>query len=86
MRGAVGNRDCNQLSVVVFVTHQHDLAHGLYVADLPLALFVRAKRDADGKRTYKVTEGEPLPTSYGEDSYRKIFGQRLDTATITSAN
>jgi hypothetical protein len=47
---------------------------------------IAAKRDADGKRTYKVTEGEPLPTSYGEDSYRKIFGQRLDTATITSAN
>ena len=71
---------------VLFVTHQYDLAHGLYVADLPLALFMRAKRDADGKRTYKVTEGESLPTSYGEDSYRKIFGQRLDTATITSAN
>jgi hypothetical protein len=22
----------------------------------------------------RLTQGEPLPTSYGEDSYRRIFG------------
>jgi adenylylsulfate kinase-like enzyme len=62
---------------VLFVTHQFDLAHGFYVAHLPLALFLRAKREADGQRTFEITEGEPLPTSYGEDSYRKIFGESI---------
>jgi DNA mismatch repair ATPase MutS len=64
---------------VLFVTHQFDLAHGFYAADLPLALFLRAGREADGQRTFRITEGEPLPTSYGEDSYRKVFGERLSS-------
>ena len=38
------------------------------------ALFLRAQREPDGRRTFKLLEGEPLPTSYGEDSYRRIFG------------
>jgi hypothetical protein len=59
---------------VLFVTHQFDLAHGFYAADLPTVLFLRAEREAEGQRTFKIIEGEPLPTSYGEDSYRKIFG------------
>jgi DNA mismatch repair ATPase MutS len=65
---------------VLFVTHQFDLAYGLYAADLPPALFLRAGREADGQRTFKIAEGEPLSTSYGEDSYRKVFGERLDAA------
>jgi hypothetical protein len=64
---------------VLFVTHQFDLADGLYAAELPPALFLRAGREADGQRTFKITEGEPLPTSYGEDSYRKVFGERLSS-------
>jgi DNA mismatch repair ATPase MutS len=58
---------------VVFVTHMYDLAHGLHQQELDHALFVRAEREPDGRRTFKVREGEPLPTSYGEDSYRRIF-------------
>ena len=38
------------------------------------ALFLRAERRADGRRTFRLVEGEPLPTSYGEDLYRRIFG------------
>ena len=37
--------------------------------------FLRAERGADGARPFKLAEGEPLPTSYGEDCYRRvIFG------------
>ncbi len=59
---------------VVFVTHMYDLAHGFYTQRLQTALFLRAEREPDGRRTFKLPEGEPLPTSYGEDSYRRVFG------------
>ena len=59
---------------VFFVTHMYDLAHGFHAQDLGGALFLRAERHPDGRRTFKLVAGEPLPTSYGEDSYRRIFG------------
>ena len=59
---------------VLYVTHMYDLAHSFHANRLDSALFLRAQREPDGRRTYKLLEGEPLPTSYGEDSYRKIFG------------
>ncbi|HTS72964.1 MAG TPA: hypothetical protein VMG74_04570 [Gaiellaceae bacterium] len=59
---------------VFFVTHMYDLAHGLEAEGLNTALFLRAERTADGTRTFRLREGEPLPTSYGTDSYRRIFG------------
>jgi len=59
---------------VFFVTHMYDLSHGFYVQHPGNALFLRAEREPDGRRTFKLSEGEPLPTSYGEDSYQLIFG------------
>jgi DNA mismatch repair ATPase MutS len=59
---------------VVFVTHMFDLAHGFHEQHLETALFLRAERRADGQRTFRLAEGEPLPTSYGADSYRRVFG------------
>ena len=59
---------------VFFVTHLFDLANGFYVRELETALFLRAERQPDGRRTFRLLEGQPLPTSYGEDAYRRIFG------------
>ena len=59
---------------VFFVTHMYDLAHSLYAKQPGHAVFLRAERQPDGRRTFRLTQGEPLPTSYGEDSYRRIFG------------
>ncbi len=59
---------------VFFVTHMYDLAHGFYEQQLDAALFLRAEREPDGRRTFKLLDGRPLPTSHGEDSYRRIFG------------
>jgi hypothetical protein len=39
------------------------------------ATFLRAERLPDGRRTFRIVEGEPLPTSHGQDIYRRIFGQ-----------
>ena len=59
---------------VICVTHLFDLARGFYLAKMDAALFLRAERLADGRRTFLLVEGAPLPTSYGEDLYRRIFG------------
>lgn len=66
---------------VFFVTHQYELAHGFYVQHNNAIHFLRAERKSNGERTFKVVEGEPLRTSYGEDLYRKIF---KDTDTHAS--
>jgi len=61
-------------SKVFYVTHLFDLADGFYRARMDAALFLRAERLPDGRRTFRVIEGEPLPTSHGEDLYSRIFG------------
>ncbi len=58
---------------VFFVTHLYEFAHGFYDRMPDNAIFLRAERQSDGKRTFKVIEGEPLQTSYGKDLYRRIF-------------
>lgn len=58
---------------VFFVTHFYEFAHGYYRRHMPGAVFLRAQREPDGSRTFRLTEGEPLRTSFGEDLYRKIF-------------
>lgn len=63
---------------VLFVTHQFELAGGFHAAGLPEALFLRAERDADRRRTFELIEGEPLMTSYGEDSFEQVFGVPLE--------
>jgi DNA mismatch repair ATPase MutS len=59
---------------VFFVTHQFEFAHGFYDKKMENAIFLRAERKSDGERTFKLIEGEPLQTSYGEDVYRAVFG------------
>jgi len=68
---------------VFYITHLYDLAHGFYLERLGAALFLRAERRSDGHRTFKLMEGEPLPTSFGEDLYRRIFGP-TDTGIRTT--
>lgn len=58
---------------VFFVTHQYAFARSLYEKKMANALFLRAERKAGGERTFKVVQGEPLETSYGEDLYDHIF-------------
>jgi DNA mismatch repair ATPase MutS len=58
---------------VFFVTHLYHFARGVFEQKLDAAAFLRAERRADGTRTFKLIEGEPLQTSYGEDLYHTIF-------------
>jgi hypothetical protein len=59
---------------VVYVTHIYDLAHSLYRRGNTAYLFLRAERRPDGVRTFRIKPAEPEPTSYGEDSFRRVFG------------
>ena len=58
---------------IFFVTHLYDFAHSLYDMKMVDAMFLHADREPDGRRTFKLAEGEPLVTSFGEDLYEKIF-------------
>jgi len=59
---------------VVFVTHHFDLADSLRSQRAHPALFLRAPRQPDGRRDFKLTVAPPLPTSYGVDIYHHIGG------------
>ena len=67
---------------VFFVTHLYDFAHGLFEQQMDEALFLRAERLPDGTRSFKLIEGEPLETSYGEDLYHEVFA--ASTAQLAS--
>jgi MutS domain V len=69
---------------VVFVTHMFDLAHRFHQEHLASALFLRAERQADGHRTFRISPGAPLPTSHGGDVYRQIFAADLQSAALGS--
>jgi DNA mismatch repair ATPase MutS len=65
---------------VFFVTHLYGFAHGFFEKRMVNAIFLRAERQTDGGRTFKLVEGEPLQTSYGPDLYNTIFAEREETA------
>jgi DNA mismatch repair ATPase MutS len=60
---------------VFFVTHLYAFAHRFYDQQLENVMFLLAERRNDGGRTFKLVEGEPLQTSYGEDLYTQIFAR-----------
>jgi len=62
---------------VFFVTHRFTFADRFRREQAPSSLFLRAERGPDGRRTFKLTIKEPLPTSYGEDLYYRL-GRWLD--------
>lgn len=69
---------------VLLVTHLFDLAHSLHEQPpAEGAVFLRAPRRADGARTFRLEVGEPLPTSFGPDLYRNVFGEPVPTSRVT---
>jgi len=68
---------------VCFVTHLYEFAHGFYDKPMENAVFLRAERQVDGTRTFRLIVGEPQETSYGEDLYAEIFG--ADDSDISAA-
>jgi hypothetical protein len=59
---------------VLFVTHLSGFARALWQQQRPDTLFLRAERDTEGHRTFRILPGEPLETSFGADLYDEVFG------------
>lgn len=58
---------------IFYVTHLFEFAHSFYKRNLKESICMRAEREAGGQRTFRIIQGEPLQTSYGQDLYNKIF-------------
>lgn len=71
---------------VFYVTFLYDFAQRYYQQHLDSALFLRAERQSDGRRTFRLVEGEPLSTAYGEDLYKQIFGASEQIARAPHAD
>lgn len=59
--------------MVFFVSHMYEFAHAFFDEKGVKALFLRADRAEDGKRSFQLHEERPLPTSFGTDLYHTIF-------------
>jgi DNA mismatch repair ATPase MutS len=70
---------------VFFVTHLYHFAQSCFDQKSDRATFLRAERRPDGTRPFKLIEGEPLQTSYGEDLYRTVFADREKTQSRRAA-
>ncbi len=58
---------------VFFVTHMYEFARIFYESQNENFSFLRAERKPGGKRSYKLLNAEPLPTSYGIDLFTSLF-------------
>jgi hypothetical protein len=58
---------------IVLVTHLYELARRFHNSGDPAVLCLRAERKDDGARTFRILEGEPLETSFGQDLYTALF-------------
>jgi DNA mismatch repair ATPase MutS len=66
---------------VVYVTHMYDLADSFRRQAVARPRFLRAEREPDGRRTFRLAKGDPLSTSYGPDLYKEIFEGAVVAAT-----
>lgn len=62
---------------VRYVTHLYDFASRMHEGEEIPAAFLRAPRDEDGERSYRLEPGAPLPTSFGVDLFDRRFGTHL---------
>jgi hypothetical protein len=61
---------------MLFVTHLFEFARRGREA-VPDAFFLRAERDEAGRRTFRLTKGEPQSTAFAADLYSQLFGEPL---------
>lgn len=59
---------------VALVTHLFDLADSLHEMGIEQAIFLRAPRQL-GALPFRLVVGPPEPTAYGEDVYKRVFGE-----------
>ncbi len=70
---------------VFFVTHRYGFADRFRRQHAPATLFLRAERQPDGRRNYRLTVKDPLPTSFGQDLYYRLGAWLEEDETFTPA-
>jgi hypothetical protein len=70
---------------VFFVTHRFGFAEYFHRQQAASTLFLRAERQPDGRRNYRLAVKDPLPTSYGEDLYYRLGGWLEEDRALTPA-
>jgi hypothetical protein len=70
---------------VLFVTHRFSLADRFRRGHASATVFLRADRQPDGRRDYKLTVKDPLPTSFGEDLYHRLGAWLEEDKPLTPA-
>ncbi len=71
---------------VIFVTHFFQFSGQRYQMKRDSDLFLRANREADGSRSFRLVTAPPLTTSFGQDIYRKIFENADITEVLKSGD
>jgi hypothetical protein len=61
---------------VLFVTHLYPFARSCFESHSGDAVFLQPERSQDGSRSFRLVQGQPTETSYGEDLYREVFTAR----------
>jgi DNA mismatch repair ATPase MutS len=69
---------------IFFVTHLYEFAHGAFERMAGNPLFLRAERNPDGTRPFRLLAGEPLETAYGEDVFRTVFGGTASSTGVAT--
>lgn len=69
---------------VLFVTHLYEFARSLYERKIQNAIFLRAERQANGARTFRLLEGEPLQTSHGQDLYDSVLTPERSSGDVAA--
>jgi len=69
---------------VFFVSHRFDFADSFRRQHADSTVFLRAERQPDGRRDYKLTVKDPLPTSFGEDLYYRLGAWLDEDRAITA--
>lgn len=64
---------CDREVMVFFVSHMYEFARAFLDDREVKTLFLRADRDEEGARSFRLSEEKPLPTSFGSDLYERIF-------------
>jgi hypothetical protein len=70
---------------VFFVTHRYAFAGRFHREHPQATLFLRAERQPDGRRDYKLAVKDPLPTSFGQDLYYRLGGWLEEDRSVTPA-
>jgi len=65
---------CSEVKLKVFiVTHFFELADWAYSEKREHTVFLSPERSDTGKRSYKLKESKPQPTSFGDELYMKVI-------------